>query len=143
MPINKINNVSFGAKLILDEQSNAFIKKQEKKEGFNFYQAIKGLGDCLDTVEISNLSKHRSSLMLKDEYVGANNKSYNVYMTKPRTIKYTADVKINNISNKYSIEIAKGVPIWSTQPLRQLVALISNEFSGKEFETNIIDTIIN
>lgn len=143
MPINKINNVSFGAKLILDEQSNAFIKKQEKKEGFNFYQAINGLGDCLDTVEISNLSKHRSSLMLKDEYLGANNKCYNVYVTKPRTIKYTADVKINNISNKYSIEIGKGVPIWSTQPLRQLVALISNEFSGKEFETNIIDTIIN
>ena len=143
MTINKINNVSFGAKLILDEQSKAFIKKQEKKEGLNFYQAINGLGDCLDTVEISNLSKHRSSLMLKDEYVGANNKSYNVYMTKPRTIKYTADVKINNISNKYSIEIAKGVPIWSTLPLKQLVALISNEFSGKEFETNIIDTIIN
>ena len=143
MTIRKINNVSFGAKLILDEQSKAFVKEHEKKERFNFYQAINGLGDCTDTVEISNLSKHRSSLMLKDEYLGANNKSYNVYMTKPRTIKYTADVKINNISNKYSIEIAKGVPIWSTQPLRQLVALISNEFSGKEFETNIIDTIIN
>ena len=143
MTINKINNVSFGAKLILDEQSKAFIKKQEKKEGLNFHKTIDALGDCTDTVEISNLSKHRSSLMLKDEYLGANNKSYNVYMTKPRTIKYTADVKINNISNKYSIEIGKGLPIWSTQPLRQLVALISNEFSGKEFETNIIDTIIN
>lgn len=138
----QINNVSFGARLVMDKATAAFIEKQGNKNGeeSDFYREIRQLGSNNDVVEIKNLTKHRDSTLLKDACWanGASNPN-TVYLTKPTTTKYSADVSINGTLNKFNINVNKSLPIWETAPLKQLSSLIANEFYGEEFSVNQIN----
>lgn len=120
----QINSVSFGAKLLLDKPSKSFIAEHNKKEVNEFLSRIECLGNKKDVVEINNLAKHHSSNLLIDK----SGYQYNdcIYM-KPVITHYTADVKINGVLNKISIDASSENP--TDLPLKQIAGIVYNELN--------------
>ena len=122
----QINNVSFGAKLVLDKTTTAFTEQHNELEVAEFKKYIETLGKKSDTIEISNLAKHKVS-ELRTGAVSQYRDNEPLYI-KPETTKYTADLKVNGVLNKVTINVNDSYP--ATLPLKQLAAIASMELYG-------------
>ena len=127
MKINGINNVSFGAILVLDRATKSYIDNSmphEKAEFDEFKKSIENIGTPDDIVEISNFTKHHASILTDDE------KIYALYKLNG----YSADLKINGTLNKINIKdnCTRFQFIWK-QILQAIQSDIKNTKVAKSF----------
>ena len=120
----KINNVSFGAQLVLDKSAEAFIKKQNPKEAHEFWFDMGILGQKTDVVEISNLTEHNTVKL--DTQLNLSEDFYSVYSV-PVASKYTADVDINGTKKHVIIESNPDYP--TNLPLKQIYGVVYNHIT--------------
>ncbi len=129
----KINNVSFGAKLVLDSTTKSYIANStphEKAEFDEFKKAIEDIGTPNDIIEINNFTKYHESILTDDS------KIYAIYKLNG----YSADLKINGTLNKINIKdgCTRFQFIWK-RILQAIQSDIKNSKVAKNFICSSLD----
>jgi len=129
MRINRINNVSFRAKLVLDKQTQAFFDNYHKKEVDLFKNKINQFGTNKDVIEIKNFEKHHTSQLVN---------TTGMVITRYETNGFSAEIVINDVHNKLRINESKNSRIQF--PLEQIFNFIKNNSTFAECDSKIICT---